>query len=174
MGVFFCLLISFFSESNKIKLIDRLLGRNSFSIFELPSFLLLFLFDLFQKILFICSFYRFDCRPWVLSWRNYWVNNIIIVNLVVLFHLILFLLLYFHLFLVLLFKIILLFDIISHTILFLSLIFHFFYSNFLILLFLSSLFLKLLFLVAFYQFFIEVINFVKIMTNMIFINKLFM
>lgn len=148
LGIFSRLLVSLLSKSDKVKLIVCFLGRNPFAVFKLSFLLLLFLFNLFYQILFISSFYRFDCWPWLLFRRYYWVNYIIVINLIVIFHSVFFLLFDFHLFFVFLFELILLLKIISHSVLFFSLIFHFFYSNLLILLFFSSLLLKSLFLMT--------------------------
>lgn len=148
MGIFFSFLISFFSEGDEIKLILLFLRRKSFFILKLFPFLKLFLLNLFEKILFISSFYRLNGRPGMLSGRDYWVNNVIVINLVVLFHLIFFLLFDFHLFQVLLFKLILLLSVISHSILFFSLVFHLIEHNLLIFLFFSFKFLESLFLMT--------------------------
>lgn len=174
MRILSCLLFSSFSKSNKIELITGFLRWKSFSSFKFSLFLLFFLLHLFKKIFLISSFESFNCWPWNLFWRNYWINNVIIVNLIVSLLLIFFLLFKFHLLIVFLFELILLFNIIFHSIFFLPLIFHLLYPNFFILLLFFSLLLKPLSLMTFNQFFIELINFVDIMTDMIFIHKLFM
>lgn len=95
--IFFRLLIPFFSKSNKLKFISRLDRWNSLTLFELFFLFLLFSFDLFKKILLISSPYRFKSRSRNLSLRDNWVNDEIIMKLVVFFLLIFLLLFHLHL-----------------------------------------------------------------------------